>query len=139
MLGRRTHRQEDKINRYIRERIKIARTEHGISQKELAQYLDKSRVAISDLERGRVQVSAADLSFIAAAVDKPITYFFPLPVRVATRTEDLTQQEQALVWEARRLSEDDLRKLTAQARALAELADHQALAETAEALEKREN
>ena len=44
--------------------------------------MEKTRVAISDLERGRFSVNASDLGFIAAHYDKPISYFYPPRVKV---------------------------------------------------------
>ncbi len=69
--------QKDKANTIIRERVKQARLESNQTQEDLARVLQKTRVAVSDLERGRVSVSAADLLIIAMHYDKPISYFFP--------------------------------------------------------------
>jgi transcriptional regulator with XRE-family HTH domain len=68
-------RKDDKLNKYIRERIKLARTDAKETQEDLAKRLEKTRVAISDLERGRVSVNASDLGFIAAHYEKPISFF----------------------------------------------------------------
>lgn len=70
-------KNDDRANKYIREKIRQARTEAKESQEELARILNKSRVTISDMERGRVAVSASDLALIASALNKPISYFFP--------------------------------------------------------------
>lgn len=70
-------RREDKYSRYIRERVRLAREEAGLSQEDLARALEKNRVAISDLERGRVGVDASDLFIIAHTLKKPISYFYP--------------------------------------------------------------
>jgi transcriptional regulator with XRE-family HTH domain len=59
-------RREEDVNRYIRERILQARREAGQTQEDLARRLGRTRVAISDLERGRVDVSASTLTDIAA-------------------------------------------------------------------------
>jgi transcriptional regulator with XRE-family HTH domain len=67
---------------YMRERIRLARTEAGDSQDDLAKAFQKSRVAISDIERGRVAISAVDLGFIAAYYEKPISYFYPPRVKL---------------------------------------------------------
>jgi transcriptional regulator with XRE-family HTH domain len=75
MFRRRKH--EEPIDRYIRERIRQARAEANKTQDELAKAVYKNRVTISDIERGRVQVGAADLALIAAELDKPISYFYP--------------------------------------------------------------
>lgn len=53
-----------KVNRYIRGQIRQVRTMAGESQNVMAKKLNKSRVTISDMERGRVTVSAEDLAYI---------------------------------------------------------------------------
>jgi len=70
------------INHYIRGRIKQARTEANETQEDLAKVLEKSRVAVSDIERGRVEVGASDLTYIAHHYKKPISYFYPPIVSV---------------------------------------------------------
>ena len=52
---------------------------------------------------------------------KPILYFFPEEFREDIGEDELTTLQQELIMQARRLSRDDLQKLTAQARAVAEL------------------
>ena len=73
---------ETDINHYIRGRIKQARTEANETQEDLAKVLEKFRVAVSDIERGRVVVGASDLSFISNPYMKPISYFYPPNVSV---------------------------------------------------------
>lgn len=73
---------EDPINKYIRLRIKQSRTESNETQKDLSKVLGKTRVAISDLERGRVAVNAADLTQIAAHYRKPVSFFYPPIVKI---------------------------------------------------------
>ena len=89
--------REDKINRYIRDQAKKAREDSSASQEDLAHVLEKSRVAISDMERGRVEVSASDLVFIANYFEKPLTYVFPAAI-IDPQAKDLTPQEKELVW-----------------------------------------
>ncbi len=55
------------------------------------------------------------------ALDKPVTYFFPPQITREFGKNDLTVLEKELVLQARRLDKDDLRRLAAQARALADL------------------
>jgi transcriptional regulator with XRE-family HTH domain len=89
-------RQADNpYDQYIRERIRLARTEAGDSQDDLAKVFQKSRVAISDIERGRVTISAVDLGFIAAYYGKPISYFYPPRVKLE-KTELSTLAEEIL-------------------------------------------
>jgi transcriptional regulator with XRE-family HTH domain len=64
------------INETIVKQIKNARTERGLTQKDLADALNKTPASISDLERGKVQVSASELYTIAKLLNKPIEYFF---------------------------------------------------------------
>ena len=88
-------RKEDKVNRFIRERIRLARTAANETQGDLAKELYKLRVAMSDLERGRVEVSAADLTSIAAHYDKTISFFYP--PRVTVNKDQLSQLEEELI------------------------------------------
>lgn len=69
---------EHKYNIYIREKIKEAREEKGMTQAELAKQIDKSQVNISNIENGRLEVSAVDLMGIAYILEKPVKYFFPV-------------------------------------------------------------
>lgn len=88
-------RKDDKLNKYIRERIRQARLEANETQEDLSKRLEKTRVAISDLERGRVSVNASDLGFIAAHYEKPISYFFP--PRIKVEKDSLSQLDQELI------------------------------------------
>ena len=78
----RQSRIDNAANQYIREKIKQARAEAQESQEDLAKAMQKSRVSISDIERGRVEISAADLGWIAAYFNKPISYFYPPRVTI---------------------------------------------------------
>ena len=64
------------MNEYIVRKIKQARTERGLTQKDLARKLNRTSASISDLERGKVQVSANDLGKLAEFLEKPIEYFY---------------------------------------------------------------
>ncbi len=88
-------RRNDKLNTYIRQRIKQARLEAGETQEDLAKKMEKTRVAISDLERGRVSVNSSDLGFIAAYYDKPISYFYPPRLKISK--EDLSSMDEELL------------------------------------------
>lgn len=69
------------INNKIVERIKNARIEKNKTQEDLGNELNKTRAAISDMERGKVQVSASELYLLTKLLDKPIEYFFGDDVR----------------------------------------------------------
>jgi len=88
--------EDDKVNAYIRERIHQVRTGANESQDDLAKKLNKSRVAVSDMERGRVSINAADLAFIAAFYEKPIGFFYPPQITV--NKDHLSQLEEELIF-----------------------------------------
>jgi len=60
----------------LAKRIRDARKSRHLTQKDLANLLGRTAASISDLERGKVQVSAADLKMIADYLEKPIEYFY---------------------------------------------------------------
>ena len=87
-------KEENKYNRFIRQKIREARNEKGMSQEALAQAIHRSRIAVNNLETGRTEVNAVDLMGIAYILGKPIGYFFP----VFTPTEgDLSKKEHELI------------------------------------------
>ena len=85
-----------KLNRWIGIQIKTARDDRNMTQEELAKKTHKSRVNISNVERGEVAIAADDLALIAYALDKAITSFFPVTVRGAT-AGDLSEDEKDLI------------------------------------------
>lgn len=87
--------QDDAANKYIRERIRQARSEANETQEDLAIVLEKTRVSVSDMERGRVSVGAADLSLIAAHYEKPISFFYP--PRVTINKDELSSLDEELI------------------------------------------
>ena len=64
------------MNNLIAQRVKDARMERGYTQKDLAAHLGKTSAAVSDLERGKVQITASDLHSISQFLNQPIEYFF---------------------------------------------------------------
>jgi transcriptional regulator with XRE-family HTH domain len=87
---------DDAANRFIRDKIRQARLDALESQEDLAKALEKSRVTISDMERGRVEINVSDLGFIAAHYDKPISFFYP--PRVVINQNELTQLDEELLF-----------------------------------------
>ena len=83
---------ETDIKHYIRGRIKQARTEANETQEDLSKILEKSRVAVSDIERGRVEVGASDLTYIAHHYKKPISYFYPPIVSVQGKLSAIEEE-----------------------------------------------
>jgi transcriptional regulator with XRE-family HTH domain len=58
------------------ELIRQARVEQGLTQQDIANHLGRTAASISEMERGKVQVSASDLFKIAQLLNKPIEYFY---------------------------------------------------------------
>lgn len=69
--------EDNAINRYIRERIKLAREHAEETQSKLAKVLKVTQATISDMEKGRTAINASVLMQIAHHYKKSITYFFP--------------------------------------------------------------
>ena len=63
-------------NDEIVQKIKEFRTRSGKTQQDIAELLGKTAASISDLERGKVQVSAAELSKIGDYLKVPIENFY---------------------------------------------------------------
>lgn len=71
------NQDDNTINKHIRKQILDARINANESQEDLAKKLKKSRVAISDMERGKTAINASILVTIADHYDKSITDFYP--------------------------------------------------------------
>lgn len=109
------------------ELIRKARIEAKMSQAELADKAYFRQAAISQIEAGKRDVSALEVVNLSYALNKPITYFFPFHL-FDIKFEDeegnkLSILEQELLMQAQRLSIEDLQKLIAQARALADYSE----------------
>jgi transcriptional regulator with XRE-family HTH domain len=104
------------------ERIRKARLEAKMSQAELAEMAYFRQAAISQIEAGKREVSSSEVLYLSLALNKPISFFYPLEYfNVMIEDDELSLLEQELLIQARRLSNDDLRRLIAQAKALADL------------------
>ncbi len=113
----------NKFTKAMGELIRRAREEIGISQAELAEKIYRRQAAISDIENGRMEVNATTLILLSVILQKPMTYFFPEGWISDIPPEKLSSREQELLIQARRLTDEDIRKLIVQARALADLTE----------------
>ena len=64
------------MNETIAKRIRKTREERDLTQQDVADYLGRTAASISDLERGKVQISASDLFKLSRFLNKPIEYFY---------------------------------------------------------------
>jgi transcriptional regulator with XRE-family HTH domain len=79
------------------ERIRLARERQGISQEELADFIEKDQRAVSDYELGKRRIAVTDLPGLAHALRVPILYFFEGEL-------DTKDMERALLEEFQQLS-----------------------------------
>jgi transcriptional regulator with XRE-family HTH domain len=57
-------------------KVRETRKMRGLTQADIAQVLDKTSSTVSDIERGKIQISATDLYKISILLNKPIEYFY---------------------------------------------------------------
>ena len=77
----------DRVTAYIAsrrqqmaQRIRQARTLHGWTQDQTAQFLGCSRIKINRVEGGRAELSVAELELLAQEFELPISFFLqPAP------------------------------------------------------------
>ncbi len=106
------------------ELIRKARIEAKMSQAELAERAYFRQAAISQIETGKRDVTASEVVYLSYALNKPITYFYPTHLlEIKIEDNELSILEQELLMQAKRLDPDDLKRLIAQARALADLSE----------------
>lgn len=103
--------------------VRDARIEANLSQEDLADNAYFKQSSISKIERGMRSIAAEDILYLSIALNKPIGYFFDKQFTKDLGGEEVEILEEELLLQARRLSPDDLKKLIAQAKALADLDD----------------
>jgi transcriptional regulator with XRE-family HTH domain len=103
--------------------VRKARTEANLTQADLAKRIYRRPSTMSDIKNGRIRIDLETLFYLAAALRKPVDYFFPSPLADLLSPDTLSVAERDLLMQARRLSPDDMDRLIAQARALADLSD----------------
>jgi transcriptional regulator with XRE-family HTH domain len=111
----------NKFTIQLGELIRKARLEANITQSELADKAYFSQTAISQIEQGKRDVSAAEIIYFSSALDKPVLYFYqPYSIRDNSNIE-LSPLESELLNLAKKLSVEDLRKIVVQTKALVNL------------------
>ncbi|MBL6983675.1 MAG: helix-turn-helix transcriptional regulator [Anaerolineales bacterium] len=58
-------------------KVRAARAEAGMTQGSLAEMVGRRQATISDIEHGKKEMGLSTLVLIAAALNKPISYFLP--------------------------------------------------------------
>lgn len=81
----------------------------------------RRRATVTDFESGKHEPDATTLALIAAALEKPINYFYPDYIKREFKAEKLTTQEQELLIQFNKIWNDKLQEVAInQVRALAE-------------------
>ena len=93
------------------ELIRTAREAAGLTQDQLAEKIYRKRLAVSEMENGKVEISAWTIPLLASALNKPISYFFPDYIRMEITPEKLTQQEQEVLIQFRNIWGEHLKKV----------------------------
>jgi transcriptional regulator with XRE-family HTH domain len=101
--------------------IRDARQEAKLTQGDLAEKAYMRQATVSDIENGKREATSSEVVYLSFALEKPIGYFYPIFSKYNDDSGKLTDLEQELLLQARKLSNDDLRKVIAQVKALAEL------------------
>ena len=72
-----TEKPPNKQINALGELIRKARQDAGLTQAQLAKKIHLKRLAVSEMENGKVEISAQTIPLLASSLDKPISYFFP--------------------------------------------------------------
>ena len=93
------------------ELIRKARQDAGLTQAQLAKKIHLKRLAVSEMENGKVEISAQTIPLLASSLDKPISYFFPAYVQKEITSEQLSPEEQELLIHFRNIWPEHLREV----------------------------
>ncbi|MBN1182208.1 MAG: helix-turn-helix transcriptional regulator [Bacteroidales bacterium] len=94
------------------ELIRKAREEIGMTQEELADKTYRKKLAVHQMETGKVEINAWTIPYLAIALKKPITYFYPKWDKgFDPREGELSDLEKELILHIRDFESDRLRKL----------------------------
>lgn len=115
------HKLPNKFTIVLGDLIRQARIEANMSQKDLAWSAYFNQASISQIETGKRSVTAEEIVYLSAALNKPISYFFTSVRTLQLNSSELTVLEQELLLQIRKLDIDDLKRIIAQVKALVDL------------------
>lgn len=112
----------NKLSLEMGKRIREAREERGLSQDELAKKVYKRRPSLSEIENGKMYPDVATLLMIALVLQRPIVDFFPAMHRHQLAATDLSDEEEQLILQFRRIRDEDQQRLAlTQIKAIADI------------------
>ncbi len=106
--------KEPKPNKFtaaMGELIRKAREEAGLSQEELARYIYRRRATVTDLENGKHEPDASTLALLAAALEKPIQYFYPRHMWTEIKPDTLSPKEKELLIHFRKAWDENIQQV----------------------------
>lgn len=93
------------LNKQVGNRIRSAREDMRLSQRDVAERLGLSHVGYGDIERGKNQVGLEYLFKLSSILSKPLTYFLGIDT-------DLAEDEAQLLHLYRQIENPTVRSLT---------------------------
>lgn len=101
--------------------IRRAREEKELSQRALASKIYRRQAALSEMENGKMEVSASTLMALSYHLEKPISYFFPERYNPHTKLSEVSSLEEEILVNIHKLDEKDQAKILAQIKAIINL------------------
>lgn len=115
------HKLPNKFTIALGDLIRQARNEAKMSQNDLAWSAYFNQASISQIETGKRSVTAEEIVYLSVALNKPISYFFSSVQVLQNDASELTLLEKELLIQARKLDADNLKRIIAQVKALADM------------------
>jgi transcriptional regulator with XRE-family HTH domain len=101
----------NKLTRAMGLLVAKARQEAGLNQAELAERVNRRRATITDIENGKSEISTPTLILLAAALNKPLSFFLPEAIRRRVNPEPRDNEDHELLAQFHKISQDALRRI----------------------------
>lgn len=108
----REDRPPNKFTLWMGAKVRAARNEAGLSQGQLADLTYTHINTIGKIENGKVEPTITTLMLIASSLQKPITYFLPMPAEYRAAEDELPQWIRECVIHLRRIQSEHYQKST---------------------------
>jgi transcriptional regulator with XRE-family HTH domain len=89
-------------------------TDAGLSQLDLSNKIYRRQPALSDMEKGKIEVDTSTLVMLADVLRKPLSYFFPWQMYKELAKEDLDPLQEEALLQFREIRGSNLQKLAIQ-------------------------
>jgi transcriptional regulator with XRE-family HTH domain len=81
----------------IGRRIRDARTQHNLTQTEVAEMLGCSRIKLNRVENGKADLTALEIDLLAYTFQLPVAFFFSTEGGLVQRVVWATEPERVLI------------------------------------------